>query len=222
MKLEDLQKFCSNDESRTGITQPFTWDSYTFATDGKIMVRVPKVEGVLEGGNAGRYSTQPRLYECNHIIENGEPHLLLSLPPNWRDIPDKTVPCPTCRGKKKGSECSECEGEGEIECDHCGHESECKNCDGTGFFGDTEGENCERCNGLGVVKTHTPVSINRGEAWSAKELIEKAYSLPGAKVYYRPDVNNFYFAFNGGAGCFMPMTSPDNWNEITRDQWRGV
>lgn len=37
------------------------------------------------------------------------------------------------------NECPECEGEGIIECDHCGHDSDCDKCGGSGEYGEVIG-----------------------------------------------------------------------------------
>jgi len=47
--------------------------------------------------------------------------------------------------------CSKCEGEGEIECDHCGHSAECEECDGSGFVLLTN-VLVTRCDGCTIIK----------------------------------------------------------------------
>lgn len=44
--LKLLQTFCSTDLTRPNLQQPFTINGDTYATDGRIVIKVPAVEGV--------------------------------------------------------------------------------------------------------------------------------------------------------------------------------
>lgn len=43
----DLTPFCSKDEGRSYLHTPFTRGGFTYATDGRVCVRVPRREGVV-------------------------------------------------------------------------------------------------------------------------------------------------------------------------------
>lgn len=48
MDEKDLLPFCSKDETRRGITQPWSQGPYTYATNGVILIRIPRIEYVPE------------------------------------------------------------------------------------------------------------------------------------------------------------------------------
>lgn len=50
MTLEELKKFCANeDDFRDYLQQPFTKGEWTYATNGRIAVRVRRINSVAEG-----------------------------------------------------------------------------------------------------------------------------------------------------------------------------
>ena len=62
---EDLQRFCSDDESRPSICHPFSQEKWTYATDGRLLIRVPRLAEVPEYEDAPKmvdaqiFGTQP-------------------------------------------------------------------------------------------------------------------------------------------------------------------
>ena len=48
MNANDLQKFCGRETSRAYLMKPFTHGAYSWATDGHIIIRVPRIDGVAE------------------------------------------------------------------------------------------------------------------------------------------------------------------------------
>jgi hypothetical protein len=101
-----LESFCSQAPTHPTICTPWTRDGYTYATNSKIIVRVPAIESVPENPqapNAAALGFHP-------------PYSPVPLP----EIPPHTMsPCEACKG----------EGVTYCSCEHCeGHT--CKKCNG--------------------------------------------------------------------------------------------
>lgn len=107
----DLQPFCETDETRFYIMKPFTRGEHTFATNGHIIVRVPKREG-MEGDEK---APKPEAIFAKHF--KGE----------LVDAPDFAFP------KFDAGPCLKCLGGNESvhECPNC--DCLCDECDGGGF-----------------------------------------------------------------------------------------
>ena len=109
----ELKQFCSDDPFRPYLHEPFTVDDFTYATNGHILVRVPKIDGVgplkrddplnVEGTLKWHWKEGTEFYPCN-----------LQIPA----IEDSGV-CPHCDGRGKEHNCPDCD-------------CECSACDGTG------------------------------------------------------------------------------------------
>lgn len=107
-----LQQFCSKDQTRESITTPFSIGAFTYATDGRIMIRVAQISGV---GDAGEIlaKTAPKMFSSWTGVGD------------WKPLPDPFVVVDPPR------DCQECDASGWHECD-CGHEHPCAKCDGKG------------------------------------------------------------------------------------------
>lgn len=105
----DLSKFCGNDMTREYLSKPFSVGQFTYATNGHVMLRVPR---------------RPDAAEQTIDAKWDAPFAAL----------DKTTFSPLALDLPKARaemECSACEGEGrEHECSDCEHE--CPDCHGTG------------------------------------------------------------------------------------------
>ena len=49
MTTEQLQAFCSTDPMRPDLTKPFARAGFTWATDGRVLVRVATIDGLGDG-----------------------------------------------------------------------------------------------------------------------------------------------------------------------------
>ena len=116
MNIEMLMPFCSKDESRPMLSAPFTIGKFTYATDGRVCVRVPDFPAPpmdIQGPQVAatlEWETAPRT-------------IAVELP---EEIPcDRTVDCTTCGGGGihvcpcgDTHPCGDCEGDGKmIQCD---------------------------------------------------------------------------------------------------------
>lgn len=108
---EDLQRFCSDDESRPSICHPFSQEKWTYATDGRLMIRVPRLADVPE------YDDAPKRVDAT--IFGKQP-----ITGDWFKIPE----LPT-----EKTRCDQCGGGGECECG-CGDIHKCGSCDGEGEY----------------------------------------------------------------------------------------
>jgi hypothetical protein len=112
MTKDDLMKFCHTDPERFNISVPWSAGEYSYATNGHVIIRVPRLVDVQENDSA-------------------PPTVLLfpyADPLEWFALAEIELP------EQKSSDCPECNGEKEVEhedCPHCkGHP--CEWCDGTG------------------------------------------------------------------------------------------
>lgn len=106
----DLQQFCGTDETRPYIMKPFSFGDFSYATNGHIMVRVPKMEGV---------EAPSKKFNADKPLQGVEQASFV--PPTF-----KLPPQPS-----EEDECTDCDGRGyEHDCPHC--ECTCRACDGTG------------------------------------------------------------------------------------------
>ena len=99
----DLKKFCSQWNQRYIV--PWSRGDYTFATDGRIIIRLPRMADVLE-----KEDTPDALILWANVLISGDPVSIPNLPP------PKLVRCEDCLGESKEAiaECEECEGTGMI------------------------------------------------------------------------------------------------------------
>jgi len=103
----DLEPFCGKEGTCSYLHHPFSRDEFTFATDGRICVRVPRIAGIPE-----RDLINPIKLPWDQAAEFS-PLPELKLPPQTTDI----APCDCYEGKIH-------------ECPNC--ECECESCDGSG------------------------------------------------------------------------------------------
>ena len=74
----DLQPFCSRDKTRTTLTQPFSFGEWTYATDGRIAVRVPRLFDFSEVDRAPNARIEQLFKEAEACEREG--HTLPELP----------------------------------------------------------------------------------------------------------------------------------------------
>lgn len=109
--MVDLKKFCGTDAWRPYLHEPFSRGEYTYATNGHIMVRVPRVAGIGE----------------IPLIKNPEKIFAPMPADGWRTL---RVALPPVDPSK---ECSYCYGSGFLDDDEGDCGLDCIECNGTGF-----------------------------------------------------------------------------------------
>jgi len=106
MNSQDLRQFCSTDENRFNIQAPFTRGPFTYATNGHILVRVPRLDDVPQIEGAPHAEV---IFDKAAPQEVG-PTPVLSLPPYETEECDSIHDCPNCN-----CSCEECGDTREIE-----------------------------------------------------------------------------------------------------------
>jgi len=99
----DLQRFCSEWNKRVNI--PWSRGEYTFATDGRIIVRLPRMADIPE-----KVDAPDALILWQKVSISGDPIPIPDLPP------PKMMRCEDCPGESTAAiaECEECNGTGMV------------------------------------------------------------------------------------------------------------
>jgi len=194
MTPDQLQKFCDPLEVRDITKSPFSFGGYTWATNGKILVRVPLIAGARDAD----YKTAADLFGGG-MVGGG-----IALP---------TIPAPVfetckeCAGKGyfQQCKCPACQGAGECECQTCGHESDCDRCKSMGYIPDLTAakEPCEDCGGTG--QRETLASIELGIARFQNRYLRLIADLPGFEFQAHGLDMPGRFRWDGGEGMLMPL-----------------
>lgn len=192
----DLQKFCSQDDTRTNINKPFSQGVYTYATNNHVIIRVPRLPDVPE--------------QIENKVDVASIEKFIGDYPYY-SIPDTAKPtkneCPLCDGTGTVKVCPECDGTGKLTFTSAynDYDVDCESCNGTGFtvFGKIEPTQCPKCEGSGKIirwersRASGRLYNNQYLSW-LKELPECL--LAEAKGY-----DPAHFKFNGGDGWIMPL-----------------
>jgi len=220
MNYEELKKFCSTDITRPNLELPFSQGGYTWAADGRILIRVPEIPGipVPEFNVPDVVSTFDRGWSDRIGFEPVE------FPPGWESFEQPMVPCSDCKGLGHFAICQECKGEGEVECGHCGHNEDCEECDGIGQLPAQKGPNtreCHECEGAGEYEGGFTVSLNRGKILSALKYLRLVATLPHWQLWFYDGENPMRISFHGGQGLLMPMrrAAMKGIDALTLEQW---
>lgn len=216
----DLKKFCENDQCRPYLNNPFSIGDFTYASDGRIAVRTPRLEGV--GEVDGAPDTIIKVFTENlTAFDQAKP---VPKPPQVANLP-----CKACRRTGKVTPCETCGGEGYQECD-LGHDHDCEDCDGNGVIAvhpgdEKDGIECSECDGLGRFPD-APQGLRTGVIIDGKVIVGLGYlrklaDLPSVKwsIDHRtyPEAP-IPFWFDGGEGVLMPMRFyPDSENYLRVD-----
>jgi hypothetical protein len=110
MMPDELKKFCADRDIRAYLNTPFSLGEWTYACDGHICIRTPRVDAVAEVELPKK--TLKSLSEV-FAKEFGD----------WVPVPVVTI--------RPDVVCNTCHGTLEVECD-LGHMHDCEGCDGTG------------------------------------------------------------------------------------------
>lgn len=216
INMELLVRFCCADKDKDNICLPWSTAAFTYATDGHIMVRVPRMADVE--ANATAPDVEHNLYSSMFNRE----------PVTWVDVPDvdfEASTCLHCNGTVKGVVCPECEGEGvvslESEFNYYG-EDECTTCKGKAQLSVAQFEefkarhrynspgvveSCGECWGTGKVWTMEGKVVN-GVKINLK-FLSLLSTLPNVKLGTFEPMTVVRFKFDGGDGLVCPMM-PDS------------
>ena len=195
----DLMQFCgTDDDPRLWLQRPFGIGDYTYAANGHILVRVPRSEWPSD-----ELQITNRTSQFQNVLDlmNESPPMasLPAIPPGpyYR----KCLVCSASRDV--GGVCEECDGDGEIECDCCGHTKNCEACDGTGHICEAQAV-CGGCDGEGVIEEATYYRFG-SRSFDARYL-RMIKALPDSRLAIDgPKMDGALFTFTGGRGLLMPV-----------------
>lgn len=202
MNIELLRAFCSTDETRPALQRPFNLGEYSYATDGRILIRVARLEEVPP-----REGESP-VGNPDAVIPEGHGYEPAICPPKWEEFKEVRSTCKRCDGTGKSNTCPDCDGEGEIECPECLHEHECERCHGQGIIKAKDpatGDPCENCDGTGYNEDDFVVALNGGMTFVNLKYLRLAHRLPNLKMSFRDRLSTIRLEFDGGVGALMPM-----------------
>jgi hypothetical protein len=200
MTKEDLQKFCSTDSTRVNINKPFSDGDYTYATNGCIIVRVTRIEGV---GEQEVFDTLKKI-DAGKLFSNIPNYPYFTIP----DIPEPSFDtCHKCAGTGKTKTCPECGGDGVVMLSnrYNHYECDCETCGGDGYYAKGKGEEttCEQCGGEGkIYKRENSIASGRLYRNIYLSLLKE---LPECLLAEAKDLEPGHFKFTGGDGMLMPL-----------------
>lgn len=170
----DLKKFCGSEESRPYLSTPFTIGDWSYATNGHICVRVPRIEDVPAAT---------------------EEKLTANVPKLFADIPeDGYVPLPAVVIEADPhDDCEECDGRGNVhDCPSC--QCVCSACDGTGT--PVIGHNTSVQIGEAIFSGRYIAQI--------QTMPGVRITAPIKDVGSHLELKACFFKFDGGEGALMP------------------
>lgn len=190
----DLQPFCAKERSRYSIEIPFVQGGFRYATNSRIIVRVP-----ADG-------------EPDTVVDDFKFPDAGILP--WRPA-GELRPWPAAAYIRKVMDCHECDGAGVInqqkcshcggngECPDCGGEGRCVECNGSGYSG---GQICSACDGAKETEQDfaTPIDSRHVRA-SNDKLIRALPNVCWVATGTPSPTSPIYFTFDGGEGMVSPV-----------------
>ena len=210
----DLNAYCATSDEASGarfaIDRPFVAEGYEYATDLKIVIRVPSGEPNSPSSDRKRPDASKLRYWKDFPLQHSTT-LNATIPER------ETQKCRECDGEDR-YECPECDGEGEVHwygrSGDSTYTATCQTCDGDGSIDERtakkEGvtrkieEKCYICHGKKVEEKEQKVAVC-DLAVNAKYLRLIA-TLPGVVVQAAPDWQALLFEADGGTqGVIMGM-----------------
>mgnify|MGYP000882786505 CR=1 FL=1 len=188
MTIADLEPFVSGNQGR--MEKPWSQGEFTYASDGFVVVRIPRLAEVPE-------ITNP-VNAVNIFNKNPKPSEGFIPLPTTEQLGELKV-CPKCHGEAR-EVCPECDGDGELdlETDFNTYTVTCKSCCG-------DGEDCGECNGTGTIEPTPKVAI-AGKRFTTA-YIRKFMKLPNARIAVHADPSRpSWIEFDGGDGLLMAVT----------------
>lgn len=195
----DIKMFC--DPSRAKLSKPWSKGGYTYASDGKILIRVPRIEGIAEGGgpDVSKLILDYRGVEV------------------WHPLPDLTGiethrTCPDCDGAGKYPECPDCDGDREVKYTYEARDGEthtitgdCPVCESGSF--DVV---CKTCDGDRKVENRFTVEIADTGLRITVARIARLATLPNVTLgVSATDQDHVRIRFDGGCGITQTMRTTE-------------
>lgn len=195
----DLLKFC-HPSALHNIDKPFSRGEWTYATDGRILIRVPRVDGYDE--DKGPKNVEQMFNEAEFMRGVTV----------WQPLPEfKLVvkECDWCKGKGYTKPC-EAFNNPKIKCTN-GNGVKCKRHNDDCTIGcnpaDKGAVPCEECFGSGVEKVNSGPVMNGaiGKTKVNAIYLDMIKDLPKVQIAPHDENSVFRIKFEGGEGLLMPM-----------------
>lgn len=179
--LEELKPFCTvGDPLRVNIQAPFDMDGYTLATDGRVLVRVLRVEGA-QPCQLMKEQVREILAEIDRRSGEGIALDALTVPPS-----------------RASETCNHCKGTRHCDCSKCFDAADdigwCAECGGEGWL-----EERPEIVAVGPVQHASHLYLNRLKGLAEVRLFP---------LMVKPEKGDLYpgipFTFDGGNGLLMP------------------
>jgi len=193
--LARLQPFCSAEPGRPALAAPWSFGAHTYASDGRVIVRVPRIEGVPVDANHPGATIASRLFDANPPGPVWYPIPIAPMPPDEPCTKCSGIPWPTCDA---------CKGVGEVAYEFW-HNSRpyttdetCPVCQGVTC--------CPRCNGtLLEPRAEDDAAVEIGGATFAVRYLRLLAALPECEIAPRGKHEPARVRFGGGEALIMPM-----------------
>lgn len=220
----NLKAFCSTDKGRQDLQEPFSAGDFTYASNGHVAVRVPRLSEYAEVMDHRKVKTIDSWFARDVTFS---PFPAVVLPTVAPHVPK---PCKDCNatGRIHSTSCSKCSGSGLHKCYACNNENDCEACDGYGYIerpATTEDDpkkvsDCGNCDGTGDCSTSDDrlIFTRVGPYWIDRRYVVLIQTLPGLELdlghaaYYdgatKWDDPPILFRFDGGVGAIMPLRGP--------------
>lgn len=184
MDKKILMQFCENSEE---INMPWSRGDYTYATNGHILAKIPRMIDIPENPKAPNLDA-----------------LAFEMPKKFFPIEDikepKSILCEFCDGRGRDFDCCECSGVGKVRFmnNYNEYDIRCKSCEGKRVMAF-----CDECGGTG--KEFPPVRMKfHGVTFNHYYLFILS-NLPDCEIGVTSKTDASLFRFNGGTGIIMPM-----------------
>lgn len=200
---ERLKRFCDNCNGKYHLSTPWVQDGFMYATDGRIIVRVP-FEGEYDNGG--------EKYPDGSSVFRPLPDVAVWA--SWPSFPENhgLKQCFACGGEGCDFKvCEMCDGDGSHKCKECGTYHGCGICDGKGEIPIPDSK-CNICEGEGTLPK--PIEVN-GQ-WFGGHYCKWIGRLEYAEVYTHltscgSDDDDICLAFRASGGLegrLMPQKEP--------------
>lgn len=214
MDIQTLKPFCCEDPDKEGICKPYSWGEYTFATNGHMQIRVPRLADVPENEKAPAIEFKESNFVGKHYLKE---------PAEWLPVPAVTaIPqiCSVCEGTGEAAVCPECNGNQCVDFSNTFNEYgsfDCKTCNADGqislrgvkrlksynYHFEEIREACGSCT-FGKVWPMDGTVINGVKI--KDQFLSLISDLPGVEIgVFSDPLEVVLFRFDGGDGLIMPM-----------------
>jgi len=180
MTKDELSKFVCADPTRNAICEAWSRGKFSYATDGYILVRIPRLSEIPDK------ETGP---DVDNIFPKDDPwewFILSEIP-----IEDQPI-CSSCDGVAVDLKCPNCNGRGKYKSEK--KEYDCEECDGKGKI------DCSKCLGTGKL---LPVGI--GNSHFNYALLKKLQIISSCKIGPMGASDPAWLKFDDGDGLLMPI-----------------